>query len=217
MYTNVTNANEQIISCVPDWNLANVNYVNNPVTRQCEYCGDSWQSWSQKHGWEICEGIDQKRSFLTSTFNVTGYGTDFYTWNRCYGVSSYWETCEKSENEGIIDWVNWGYGIDDEKWTSCTSNSLWSAYCDNNWEVWYEGNYTNAFSNSARFGWTSCQDTNCGIWDSSSCSSCADGYGFDFSQSWGIEWSSQSYFLKDWVEWNETNYDNLFDNWQRCN
>ena len=69
LYQNQTNyQNENVVSCVPDWTLANANYVNNPLTRRWEYCGDSCISCSSKYGCEICDGLGEFRSVLIPSF-----------------------------------------------------------------------------------------------------------------------------------------------------
>ena len=215
MYSNATfHNNKTLISCVPDWTLANPSYVNNLLTRQCEYCGDSCLSCSSKYGWETWDGLEQNRSVISTIFNKTGYGTDFAVCNRCYSNNPYWETWENSNTDGEITWLGWGYGISNDTCSSWKSTSEWAASCSDGWELCEQGYYL-FNSGLAGTSWASCTQSNCGIWHENNWSRCIDGYAFDYQGLWEIQCTVEPYYLGDWVTWNENRSDFGFREWNR--
>ena len=215
LYSNTTLYNNKILhSCVPDWTLADPNYVNNLLTRQCEYCGDSCLSCSSKYGWEICDGLEQSRSVISTTFNKTGYGTNFAVCNRCYSNSPYWETWENSNTEGEITWLGWGYGISNDTCSSWKSTSEWTANCSDGWQKCEQGYYLFT-SESGDTDWNLCSASNCGIWPGNNWNSCIDGYAISYTFSWDMKCASESYYFGDWVAWNENRSEFEFAEWNR--
>ena len=216
LYQNRTNyENESVVACVPDWTLADANYVNNPLTREWEYCGDSCVSCSSKYGCERCDGLDDNHSVSFTTFNVTGYGTDFAVWHRWHSVTSYCEKCTLNSTKDGILWLGWGYGIPEFLWGSCSQTSTCSAYCDYQWKAWYE-KYSLTYVDLGLYLWDVWDYENWGAWNNASCTKCIDGYSFDTRNDWNIEWATESYYYGDWKAWNITTHNNRFDSCEQC-
>ena len=216
LYENQTNyQNEKVIAWVPDCTLADANYVNNPATREWEYCGDSCVSCSSKYGCEKCDGLDDNHSVSLATFNVTGYETDFSVWYRWNSIQSYCETCTLNSTNDGITWLSWGYGIDNSLWGSCSQTSTWSAFCNSEWKAWYE-EYFLEYSEIGTYVCEVCDYGNWGDWDQNTCTKCMDGYSFDNANDWSIECASQSYYFGDWKTWSVSTVLNQFRSCEIC-
>ena len=217
LYTNQTNSNlnESIYSCVPDCSLAHFDYISNPSTRECVYCGSACQSCSSKYGWELWNGLNQSNSVNFQIYGGTGYATNFSIWYRCYDFSPFWEQCQAGSSLFSINWETCGYGIEDSEWSSWNHTGVCLADCNSGWNACATG-YT-LLTEEVSPSWSYCGISNCGVWSNNVCTKWTDGYTFSTVSDWQVAWYSETYYDGDWLEWVDNDQDDVSDQCLRCN
>ena len=219
LYSNLTNSGDYVYSCVQDWSLANSNYVNNPSTRTWEYWGNACTSCSSKYGCEKCEGLEFRNSVTSTTFNLTGYNTNFTTCNRCYTYNSICEECQNlDESTNTVEWTKCGYSINDDICNTWSSNTPCAAYCSSNCYA-CDSNYFLSFQKLTNVNeWFAWSDSFCKNWDGSGiCSLWTDGYSLGTNEAiCDLEWTSETYYFGDWAQWYSTPFTLSLDQCERC-